>query len=297
MQFGTRSRYLIQAFLLACCILNANLSAAASNEAQQKLRPSGAPKATIDQFRIHGLSAFATAQQEVLRQWLKTGVNATRKTLGIYPRPLELYVYPKKSDQPVPWAHTRRDQLESIHFYVDTQFALADFIDDWTIYHEMAHLAIPFVGEDYAWFSEGFASYMQYQIMAQNGLLPLPVEQAYANKIAPQLKWFQTDASAATIASGLMKKRQYPAAYWGGAWFFVLADRQLQSIHQLTLTQLISRYQQAGRRSDDSIQALVNSLDKLLNDSLFNDLLKQFEQQPARTLYPSAWSEPGQKAD
>ncbi|WP_235594805.1 hypothetical protein [Paraglaciecola hydrolytica] len=254
-------------------------------------------KATIDQFRIHGLSAFAKAPQEVLRQWLKTGVNATRTTLGIYPRPLELYVYPKKSNQPVPWAHTRRDKHESIHFYVDTQFSLESFVADWTVYHEMAHMAIPFVGEDYAWFSEGFASYMQYQIMAQNGMLTLPIEQAYANKIGPQLKWFQSDSNAAFIATHLMKKRQFPAAYWGAAWFFVLADTQLRNKHQLTLTQVISRYQQAGRRTDDSIQALLSSLDTLISDTLFNDLLIQFEQQPAHTLYPVDWSEPSQKAD
>ena len=292
MHLGAKPSTLLQVILVACCVLSTSLSVAAPAEVNQIRQSLALPKATIDQFRIHGLSAFAKGPQDVLRQWLKTGVNATRSTLGIYPRPLELYVYPKKSDQPVPWAHTRRDQHESIHFYVDTQFSLADFIADWTIYHEMAHMAIPFVGEDYAWFSEGFASYMQYQIMAQNDLLPLPLEQAYANKIAPHLKWFQTDASAATIASGLMKKRQYPAAYWGGAWFFVLADRQLQSTHHLSLTQLISRYQQAGRRSDDSIQTLLTSLDNLLPTPFFKGLLSQFEQQAARTLYPSAWPDP-----
>ena len=292
MLFGTKPHHLIQAIVIVGGLLSANSSVARPFAVEQTRLTVGSPKATIDQFRIHGLSAFAQTPQDVLRQWLKTGVNATRKTLGVYPRPLDLYVYPKKSDQPVPWAHTRRDHHESIHFYVDTQFSLADFIADWTVYHEIAHLAIPFVGEDYAWFSEGFASYMQYQIMAQNGLLPQPLGQAYENKITPHLKWFQTDASAATIASGLMKKRQYPAAYWGGAWFFVLAESQLQLKHQISLTQLISRYQQAGRRSDDNIHALLISLDKLLNDTLFIDLLSQFEQQAARTLYPSAWPAP-----
>ena len=243
-------------------------------------------KATVDQFSIHGLKAFGPNEQDILRQWLAAGVNATRKTLGIYPRPLELYVYPKKSDQPVPWAHTRRDQHESIHLYVDASFSLEKFIEDWTVYHEIAHLAIPFVGEDYAWFSEGFASYMQYQIMAQSDILSLPLEQAYKNKITPQLTWFQSQQSAASIATNMMKKRNYPAAYWGGSWFFILADQQLQTKHHTSLIHLISLYQQAGRRDDDTIQKLLTSLDKLINDSLFNDLLQQFEHTPANSLYP-----------
>jgi hypothetical protein len=283
-------KHLQQTLIITCCSVIALPSLAVkveSTASNTTFKSNNAPKATIDQFRIHGLSAFGHAQQEILRQWLRTGVNATRLTLGIYPRPLELYVYPKKSNQPVPWAHTRRDSHESIHFYVDTQFSSEVFIADWTVYHEMAHLAIPFVGEDYAWFSEGFASYMQYQIMAQNGILTLPIEQAYENKISPQLKWFQSNDSAADIAMQLMKKRNFPAAYWGGAWFFVLAERQLLSKHNISLIQVISQYQQAGRLEDDSIQALLTSLDKLIHDSLFSDLLKQFEQAPANSLYPT----------
>ena len=291
MRFADFIKHLKQAVIACFTLIFLSNAAAADNSIQNHsaYQSSTKPtqKATIDQFRIHGLSAFAKAPQEVLRQWLKTGVNATRTILGIYPRPLELYVYPKKSNQPVPWAHTRRDKHESIHFYVDTQFSLESFVADWTVYHEMAHMAIPFVGEDYAWFSEGFASYMQYQIMAQSGVLTLSLEQAYLNKIAPHLYLFQNEQSAASIATQLMKKRKFPAAYWGGAWFFMVADQQLKSKHNTSLSCIISRYQQAGRREDDNIQALLTSLDKLINDSLFSDLLNQFEQAPASSLYPS----------
>jgi hypothetical protein len=286
------TKSLKQPAIFACCAIVASPSLVAQSDSfhsqpSTQVTQSTIQPAQVDQFRIHGLSAFSVNEQDILRQWLRAGVNATRITLGIYPRPLELYVYPKKSNQPVPWAHTRRDQHESIHFYVDTQFSSEVFIADWTVYHEMAHLAIPFVGKNYAWFSEGFASYMQYQIMAQSGILNLPIEQAYKNKISPQLKWFQSEDSAASIANNLMKKRNFPAAYWGGAWFFLLAEHHLKTKHNMTLIQIISLYQQAGRRDDDDIQALLTSLDRLLNDSLFSDLLIQFEQAPAARLYPA----------
>jgi hypothetical protein len=242
------------------------------------------------QFRIHGLSRFTGAQKDLLRQWLKEGVKATRQTLGDYPRRLELYVYPKPSDQPVPWAHTRRDANESIHFYVDTRFTLHDFISDWTIYHELAHLAIPYVGEQYAWFSEGFASYMQYQTMHEDKLLSEPLKQLYHNKIAPHLSRFNVGENAASVATKLMEKRNYPAAYWGGSWYFVMADQQLQNKHNMRLTALIERYQQTGRTKDQNIQALVNSLDALINDSLFGDLLYRFEHSPAKELYPTQFN-------
>jgi hypothetical protein len=242
--------------------------------------------ATVDQFRVHGLAKFNADQQNVLRQWLSFGINATRSTLGVYPKPLELYIYSRPSNQPVPWAHTQRDKPESIHFYVDARFTAQQFIDDWTVYHELAHLAIPFVGEDNAWFSEGFASYMQYQIMAQKGVLVINLANAYKAKITPHLRWFQVNINAAAIAKNLMEKRNYPAAYWSGAYFFVLIDQQLQAKHYPTLIQLIEQYQQAGREQDDNIQGLLSSLDTLINDSLFSELFKRFNEAPAKSLYP-----------
>jgi hypothetical protein len=259
-----------------------------NNESQKQSVTFANPAA--QQFRIHGLSRFTAEQKDVLRQWLKEGVKATRQTLGDYPRRLELYVYPKPSDQPVPWAHTRRDAQESIHFYVDTRFTLHDFISDWTIYHELAHLAIPYVGEQYAWFSEGFASYMQYQIMETDKLLSEPVKQLYHNKIAPHLSRFNIRESAAGIATKLMEKRNFPAAYWGGSWYFLMADQQLQNQHNMRLTELIALYQRAGREQDKNIQEVVNSLDALINDSLFSDLLYRFEHGPAQELYPSQFN-------
>ncbi|MDP5132462.1 MAG: hypothetical protein NWQ54_16400 [Paraglaciecola sp.] len=276
---------------LVCFLLAASfVSTVQANHGQASSpQQSSAPyrKPLAHQFRIHGLNRFSGPQKELLREWLKMGVGYTRNTLGVYPRRLELYVYPRPSNQPVPWAHTRRDAQESIHFYVDTRFDLTDFINDWTIYHELAHLSIPYVGESYAWFSEGFASYMQYQIMAQNKVLKDSLKQAYSNKIAPHLSLFDVIDTPANVASKLMDNRNFPAAYWGGAYFFVLAEHQLRAKHQLTLVELIANYQTAGRLTDDSVHALVRSWDELINDTLFVDLLNRFTQDPARDIYPA----------
>ncbi|WP_232787695.1 hypothetical protein [Paraglaciecola sp. MB-3u-78] len=115
----------------------------------------------------------------MLQSWLTLGVNATRATLGIYPTPLSLHLYQKKSNQPVPWAYTRRGGKGSVHFHVDTRFGLTKFIDDWTLYHELAHMALPYLGPEYRWLSEDFASFMQYQIMLQAGVLKGDLSEHY----------------------------------------------------------------------------------------------------------------------
>ncbi|MFT4938178.1 MAG: hypothetical protein ACI88A_001202 [Paraglaciecola sp.] len=243
-----------------------------------------------DKFRVHGLSSFKTGDKDKISQWLTNGVNATRATLGVYPRPLELYVYPKESNQPVPWAHTRRDNLESIHFYIDSRFPLEKFVDDWTIYHEISHLALPYLGSEYSWFSEGFASFMQYQIMAEMGLLEGTLKLSYEKKVSPHLRWFNSDLAASKIAQRLMSKRNYPAAYWGGAWFFVLADQQLRKKHNVTLNMVVEQYQNCCRLRDESVQEVVASFDQLIDDPLFTTLLHRFENQAARELYPEEFT-------
>ena len=244
---------------------------------------------TEDQFRVHGLSVFKEDQAEMLESWLSKGVNATRATLGIYPIPLELHLYPRKSNQPVPWAYTRRDGKGSVHFHVDTRFGLKKFVDDWTIYHELAHMALPYLGSEYRWFSEGFASFMQYQIMAKAGVLKGTLDERYQGKVAPHLRWFNSDLTAASIAKRLMDNQQYPAAYWGGAYFFYYADKLLAQKHDTTLTELISHYQDCCRSKDDNLTDVIASLDNILNSKLFSELLRQYQQDPARNLYPESF--------
>jgi hypothetical protein len=241
---------------------------------------------TEDQFKVHGLSVFKDDQVEMLESWLTQGVNATRATLGIYPTPLSLHLYPKKSNQPVPWAYTRRDGRGSVHFHVDPRFDLTKFVDDWTIYHELAHMALPYLGSEYRWFSEGFASFMQYQIMAQVNVLKGTLDERYQAKISPHLRWFNSDLTAASIATRLMDNQQYPAAYWGGAYFFVYADQLLVQNHNTTLTELITHYQYCCRTKDNDLADVVTSLDGILGDKLFSNLLKRYETAPARELYP-----------
>lgn len=244
---------------------------------------------TEDQFSVYGLSAFDQQQETMLKSWLKQGVDAARATLGVYPTPLAIHIYPKKSNQPVPWAYTRRDEKGSIHFYVDTRFGLTKLVNDWTIYHELAHMALPYLGRDYRWFSEGFASFMQYQIMHQVGVLKGSLDENYQKKIAPHLRWFNSELTAAAIATRLMDNKQFPAAYWGSAYFFIKVDAQLRALHKVSLIELISHYQDCCRAKDNSIEDVMNSLDDMLDGSLFTDLLKQYNHAPAKTLYPESF--------
>ncbi len=242
-------------------------------------------KVSVNQFTLHGLGQFTQAQQRNLTEWVTVGVNATRQTLGIYPTPLAIYLHPRRSNEPVPWAHTVRDHPQSVHLYVDARFPAKKFIADWTIYHELAHMALPYLGTKYAWFSEGFASYMQYQIMVNAGLKNQSTEAIYKQRITPHLRWFNSNFTADQVARRLMNNNQLPEAYWGSAYFFVLADKKLQQTDQ-TLTSVIRQYQDCCRENEKDLDTLIQALDKISNTQIFSELLSNYRSLAAKKIYP-----------
>lgn len=236
--------------------------------------------AAIAPFQLHWQHEFSAAEQAKLSQWLAVSSRATLSVLGPYPFEMQLYLYRRPGNEPVPWANTWREHSQQVHFYVAPQFSKQQFVADWTAYHEMAHLALPFLGRRNAWFAEGFASYMQYQIMQQAGLIDSAASHITA-KFAPQRKHYLQQLSIADTAAQLLNQRRYAAGYWGGAQFFVAAERLLLQQGKAPLHLLIQRYQQCCRMQDTSLPQLIQSLDNLSNSTLFSQLLQQFNQLPA----------------
>ncbi|GAB2934024.1 hypothetical protein GCM10027181_36520 [Rheinheimera gaetbuli] len=231
-------------------------------------------------YQLHWQHEFSAVEQLKLSQWLAFSSRATLSVLGPYPFDMQLYLYRRAGDEPVPWANTWREHSQQVHFYVAPQFSKQQFIADWTAYHEIAHLALPFLGRRHAWFAEGFASYMQYQIMQQAGLIDSAATEINA-KFAPQRKHYVQPLSMADTAAQLMSQRRFAAGYWGGAQFFVVAERLLLQQGKAPLHLQIQRYQQCCRLQDTSLTQLIQSLDKLSDSKLFSQLLQQFNQLPA----------------
>ncbi|ALS99119.1 hypothetical protein [Lacimicrobium alkaliphilum] len=237
-------------------------------------------------YLVKGAERFSPEQQQKLTQWLDFGVTQTARVFGDYPFTMELHLNPRQSRQPVPWANTWRAGVQSIHLYVDSRFSLQHFINDWTLYHELSHLALPYLGDRHAWFAEGFASFMQYQIMHRAGLLQQSPAQWYMDKLGPHRRWYKSDYSVTEVANRLLTQGKYPAAYWGSAWFFVMADEQLVKQKGIRLTTLIANYQHCCRLQDNTLKQVLTSLDTLSDTDLFTQLYQKFTQNPARNVLP-----------
>lgn len=229
---------------------------------------------------------FNSDEKEIIVEWLVRTTVAVEETLGEFPFELHFYIYRRNnSSEPVPWAHTERDIAQGVHFYVDPQYSLQEFLNDWTAPHEISHLTIPYLGKKNAWFAEGYASFMQYQVMHTLGIYTKKeIEEKYVSKLRMARSAYNSQEDFVTVANDLRSEYKYPEMYWGGASFFLQLNSELKQQMQISLPQLIKDYINCCRNKDRSLNELIESLDKLTKSEICSELLLQYNQLPAQEI-------------
>ncbi len=227
---------------------------------------------------------FTASEKEKLTIWLQRISSAVFETLGEYPFEVNLYLHRNENkNEPVPWAHTVRDDEEGVHFYVCADYSLGDFMNDWTAPHEISHLSIPYLGKKNLWFSEGYASYMQYRVMLQADVLTADeMTDRYISKLQNISPVYDSDERFLALSGQLRSQHNYPAVYWGGACLFMQADSMLKSERNMSLPEIIKQYQSRGRSTDDNLDDLIASLDEVSQSTIFSDLVNKFQNETAR---------------
>ena len=222
-------------------------------------------------LHFHWQNDFDTATQTMVRDWLSESFAALEAHVGALPLPVHVHIHRKApADEPVPWAQTRRGKPQGVDFYIDPRFSLQAFRNDWTAAHEFSHLVLPYLGSRHAWFAEGFASYMQYQVMQTKGVLnAAEAERRYQSHIArAQRNYRRHDISFIEAAPQLRAEGRYPTMYWGGAVYFRRVDAALRD-HGRSLQGVLSDYLQCCRRNHDELDPLIDTLDALAGRPVF----------------------------
>jgi hypothetical protein len=108
-----------------------------------------------------------------------------------------------------------------ISISVGLSTSATDFAEDWTMTHEMVHLAFPSVAEQHHWIEEGLATYVE------------PIARARAGFLLPQKVWGDmVDAMPQGLPKsgdqGLDFTHTWGRIYWGGALYCLLADIEIR---------------------------------------------------------------------
>ena len=249
--------------------------------------PMEEPRSSIE---WHWEDEFSAAEKGKVEDWLNGVTGAVESTLGVYPFTMHYYIHRRNgSSEPVPWASTRRHNIQGVDFHIDPSFTLQAFLDDWTAPHEISHLSIPYLGREQSWFAEGYASFMQYQIMQELGIYSeQELGEIYAEKIERVRPYYDRDRDFVAVSRELKSRNRYSVMYWGGASYFMQIDTRLQEEHGLELTDFITEYQLCCRLKDESFEELIESWDRLLGEPLFSELLQIYKSGPASEILNAA---------
>jgi len=236
---------------------------------------------------FHYKDDFSKAEKEKVEYWLKQTAEATQRTVGVYPFDLHFYLH--KSDnanEPVPWANTVRSEIQGVNFHVNTEFPIEDFMSDWTASHEISHLAIPFVGKSNSWFAEGFATYMQNEILLEmEECTQEDIDKKFKIKLDMARPYYQENDPFADVAMALRKDYRFPEMYWGGAYYFIQLNNDIKAIDGRSLGDVLKEYQPCCRLEDDDLESLLQSIDQLVDGMPASKLMNKYRTLPAKEIF------------
>lgn len=239
------------------------------------------------ELRFHFQGPFHPSEQHVLKIWITETAEALAGLVGEFPFEVHVHFHAllfgrDHANQPVPWAHTQRGRTQGVHLHVDTRFGLEDLRHDWTAPHELSHLVLPYLGSANAWFSEGFASFMQYEVMVAAGVLSrAAAARHYEERIErARQRYRYPHQPFADAAPRLRAEGNYPTMYWGGAVYFLQADATLRLAGHPGLLNLLREYLACCRERRATPDGVAREFDRLSGTTVFADLLNRFERTP-----------------
>ncbi len=232
------------------------------------------------QLRFYWEGEFTDMERTKLTTWIEGTSSALESLVGKLPFDVHVHLHRASSSRgPVPWGQTRRGSRQGILLYVDPTYSLEELKADWTAPHELSHLVIPYFGNRYSWFAEGFASFMQYEVMKAEGVLSdADAEQRFRERVdRAERRYRWHDMPFAEAAPHIRAARQYPTMYWGGALYFRRIDETLAAERDLNLLGVLTSYVSCCRMKRTSMDGLLTQLDEISGTDLFSETMREFK--------------------
>jgi hypothetical protein len=231
---------------------------------------------TVD---VH-FSLFGDHRDDVLA-WVESTADALAGVYGRWPRdewrikvrPVSLF-----GNDPVPWAQVTRGDPDTVSFYIDAMASKEELVSNWTAYHELSHLLIPYRGWGDMWFSEGLASYYQNLLQARHGVIDeREMWQRLQDGFIRGRDNKRPDLSLEDLSPKLHENRSHMRVYWTGALYFLTADVELRrrSQGEQSLDTVLAQLNACCGDRALSVPEMVRRLDGIIDYPLFQPLYEE----------------------
>lgn len=170
---------------------------------------------------------------------------------------------------------------------------VSDLTEDWTMTHELVHMAFPNLPDDQHWMEEGLATYIE------------PIARVQAGELQPKRVWQDMmdgmpKGQPAAGDRGMDRTHTWGRTYWGGALFCLVADVKIrkQTQNRAGLRDALRAIVGAGGAIDHEwplTEALAVG-DKATATTVLTTQYRQWSQSPAPVDLDKLWRELGVKS-
>lgn len=231
---------------------------------------------------VHYHTTLNEAERKMIHQWLKEVTGALLSVHGELPKDnFDITIErSSSSSSPVPWGHVERGEPTNILLVINPDPGYEELISDWTAFHELSHLLLPYRGYGNIWLSEGLATYYQNIIQARSGLFD--DAEMWRRIVAgfergrKQQRWGHINLTE--VSDNLGETRQYMRVHWSGVLFWLSADIELRKKGKNTLDNALKQLQYCCEQRSMSAEAIVRKLDELTNENIFVPLFNKYSE-------------------
>src|SRR5215467_788549 len=230
------------------------------------------------------------ASSDDLLDWVKAAANAVSEYYGRFPAEHLTLRIRSGSGSGVRHGMTYPRGGGLILISVGDQTPVDELKTDWTLTHEMTHLAFPNMADEHHWIEEGIATYVE------------PVARARVGQLSVNEMWreFIRDMPKGEPEAGdegLDNTHTWGRTYWGGALFCIMADVEIRErTHNRKGLQdaLRSIVDHGGLITQDwEIEEALSAGDKGTGTGVLMELYKQMRDKPAPVDLAKLWSKLG----
>ena len=220
------------------------------------------------------------AERKTTHLWLQRVAKALLTVYDSFPKDSFRITIQRSSSRssPVPWGQVERGRPTNVLLVINPDLGYDKLISDWTAFHELSHLLLPYRGYGDIWFSEGLATYYQNIIQARSGLFD---EAGLWHRIvvglrhgSQQQRW--EHLTLTEVSDNLGETRQYMRVHWSGVLYWLNADVALRKQNKGTLDSVLEKLKACCEWRSMSADDIAHTLDTLSDAKVFVPLFDKF---------------------
>jgi hypothetical protein len=228
--------------------------------------------------------------RQLVLDWIATAARAVTTYYTKYPVPHVAIAVSFHDGEGVDSGRAFGWEHAHISISVGSSTTAADFADDWTMTHEMVHLAFPSVPRSHHWIEEGLAVYVE------------PIARARSGDLTPQRVWGDmVDAMPQGLPKasdrGLDFTHTWGRTYWGGALYCLLADVEIRKRtgNRMGLEDAVRGIQKSGGSIEVEwpLERALEAADQAVGVSVLEDLYNRMRATPVSPDLDQLWKELG----